>query len=416
MNPFDSSKRRLWCHGPKPEFVRDNDWADQWYIAARTLPLVRPGRDCIVLPRGQSAIMEFAAFCITTLGIGPEQILWTSGRDYLLDDGIRKELMRKIRAIISGNPHEWEIVPYSITKPFLGWFCRLPEGVSPVGDDEKWTKMYSSKTLLHRYAYYQCIPEMRILPEVIPEIRVPRGYACSDQKEITTAHRLLREERVARMILKPAVGATGEGIIPDVTARQIEEYGFPMGDAVLEELLEIDCDERGRQITPSVQYMGRMLYAGVTDQTCNGVTHEGNIAPSRTPLEFQARVREASERILSFLNPLGPGGFDFLSVKGEPVLVDPNVGRFTGAHPPRIFQEMHAPRTHFESWKITPPTMSPERFWRTLKRLGIAFQPGRTTRGVFPLCWLHGMWAMLIAIGKSRDEVARLRAEAEKIL
>ena len=43
----------------------------------------------------------------------------------------------------------------------------------------------------------------------------------------------------------------------------------------------------------------------------------------------------------------GPGGFDFLSVDGLPVLSDVNTGRFNGAHQPKLFVEAYAPEAHW---------------------------------------------------------------------
>lgn len=138
--------------------------------------------------------------------------------------------------------------------------------------------------------------------------------------------------------------------------------------------------------------------------------------PSTTSSEFQQELLEMTKRILQWLKPRGPGGFDFLSVNGKPVLIDPNVGRFTGAHPAKIFRSLYAPRMPFVCWKIEP-NKNLGLLWDELNTKNIAFTLSSSRRtGVFPLCYLQGMWGMLIAFGRNKEELMRLRAQAEECL
>ena len=165
---------------------------------------------------------------------------------------------------------------------------------------------------------------------------------------------------------------------------------------------------------PSVQYLGGLLCEGVTDQLLDGQAHVGNIMPSRTPEEFQLELLAMSRSILGVLKPRGPGGFDFLSVGGHPVLVDPNAGRFTACHPARLFRETYAPGSALQCWKFVPRS-NIRRFWERLMKSGFAFQPGSSRAGVFPLCYLEGQWGYLAALGETREDVIRLRARAEEL-
>lgn len=57
------------------------------------------------------------------------------------------------------------------------------------------------------------------------------------------------------------------------------------------------------------------------------------------------KIYIVSSVFLNFLSNLlylffvfkGPGGYDFLSVNGQPLLSDINTGRFNGAHQPKLF-------------------------------------------------------------------------------
>lgn len=366
----------------------------------------------IILPGGNRRTKEFVKFCIRILGLNADQVLWTTGKSYLMDDDIRKELLPEIwRRLRAGR---WEIIPYSVTKPFLSWASRF--AVPVFGDQEQWVRIYSNKGILHPNA----IAKLRqaglpLLPAQVAGLRVPRGYTCTTREELALAYDLLTADGVKRFVLKPVVGTTGEGIRKIDSKRQIARYTFRMGAVVLEECLKIDTDKHGGVVSPSIQYFAGKILDGLTDQTFKGVAYEGNTMPSATSYEFQKGLLTMAGRVLRWLKPQGPGGFDFLSVDGRPVLVDPNVGRFTGAHPARIFGGLYAPQRPFVCWKVEPKRCV-EEFWNRLLARGIAFTPGTSHAGVFPLCYLPRMWGLLVAFGKNRKELTRLRRQAEKCL
>ena len=215
------------------------------------------------------------------------------------------------------------------------------------------------------------------------------------------------------MMIKPVHGSTGEGIQTLRSAADILSYEFPMGDVLLEEKMNIDRDGQGNEIAPSVQYIGNELHEGVTDQIIRGVAFSGNTLPSQTSAHFQKEMRAMAKRVLAWLKPKGPGGLDFFSVNGKPYLVDPNIGRFTGAHPARFFQELYAPGTNFMTWK-TKTTIPLPALWQKLENSGICFKPG-SVQGVYPLCYLPGMWSMLIAFGDSREKLNYLKAKTDAL-
>jgi hypothetical protein len=59
---------------------------------------------------------------------------------------------------------------------------------------------------------------------------------------------------------------------------------------------------------------------------------------------YQNHAIKITQDLIRHMQPMGPGGFDFLSVAGKPVLADVNTGRFNGAHSPKLFVEMYAPQ------------------------------------------------------------------------
>ena len=395
-------ERVLWAHSPKPEYELDEDWADRYYIPARVLCLARPGKDLVVLPRCEE-VEGFASFCQEVLGLSPQQIVWTSGRSYLLDDDIRRELLPKLKELVANR---WVIAPYSVTGPFLRWARELD--VPIFGDREEWVRRWANKGILHPTPG-RGDREVPLLTNLVSDLRVPRGYYCRNHGELRRGLELLQRAGVKKFIVKPALGATGEGIRL-TPPEEIEAYSFPMGSVVLEEFLKVEA-------SPSIQYLGRRVFGEPTDQLIGEFSHEGNVVPSSLPEEVQEEILDVTRKVIGVISPQGPGGLDFLIVGGRAYLTDPNLGRFTGAHPPKIFRNLWAPRSGILSWERIP-TVELDSFWQCLESKSIAFHPGRDKEGVFPLCFLRQMWGLFVALSgeREREEMFSLREEAEECL
>ena len=56
----------------------------------RCIPLVRKGKDVIILPGGHEPTREYWEFCKEVLELSEDQVYWTSGKIYNLDDDIRR--------------------------------------------------------------------------------------------------------------------------------------------------------------------------------------------------------------------------------------------------------------------------------------------------------------------------------------
>ena len=117
----------------------------------------------------------------------------------------------------------------------------------------------------------------------------------------------------------------------------------------------------------------------------------------------------------------GPGGFDFLSVNGVPVLSDINTGRFNGAHQPKIFLEQYAaPDCCWYCWKHVPPSyLKADMIWDALLSERIAYDPLSSSssdgEGVFPLTHLRGLEGMYISIAKTNERALELYHRAREV-
>ena len=60
-------------------------------------------------------------------------------------------------------------------------------------------------------------------------------------------------------------------------------------------------------------------------------------------------------------------------------------------------------------WKHKPPvSLDVTTFWAKLEELGIAFTPGVSTTGVFPLLYLRGRSGVFIAVSEEESELQKV--------
>lgn len=139
LESWVDSNRRIWCNGPRPEYSRQTQ---RYNMPARTIPLVRKGLDYIVLPGGYEPIREFAEFVRSVFDLEDDQILWTPGEHYLLDDDIAKDpsvVARLKQVIVQNSSDKFTLLPYAVTNHFQEWSNQLSElGVSVFGETIEW--------------------------------------------------------------------------------------------------------------------------------------------------------------------------------------------------------------------------------------------------------------------------------------
>ena len=411
MSFDDPTVRRIFCNGPRPEYRRVTQ---RYNLPARTIPLVRPNRDFIILPGGYQPMRLWWELCRDTLHLTEDQGIFTSGNVYNLDDDIDSDVLSRLKAIITGNPKDtFSLVPYGVTPNFMRWANQLlPLGnVAIYGDTLEWVQKFGHKGILHRHI--KSLDQPSVIETICPTAIVAQGYTCSTVEELLKAYELLNMERV---VIKPVFGAAGEGIIFVNNRKQLELYDFPMGDVLLEEHLNLDTTKDGIVLSPAAHYLAGELVEGLTDQIMVGTGYMG-WRKSQAQKSFLMSAAKVVDKLVQATNPSGPGGFDFLSVDGEPILSDVNTGRFNGAHFPKLFHKMYAPEAEFYCWKEKPKgDITAREFWARLESRGIAFKPGESKTGVFPLTFLEKLSGNFLALGATQRECLQLAEVAKQCL
>lgn len=445
----DPSTRRVWCQSPKPEYELETQ---RYAMPARCIPLLRPELDVIVLPGAHPPTLEAWYFYKAVLGLSDEQVIWTPGSQFNMDDDMDAAtvdaLARRMEMLSTGKPEmarSWMLVPYCPTPNFMRWAEELiahplfagdkPVVTSWFGETAEWLAKFGNKGMLHRKVSDLDSPSM--IETIDPTIPVPRGYVCETVEDLLKARELMKD--LPDVCIKPLSGATGVGIVLKPSLEDLEKYTFSMGPVNLEEYLALDLDERGEAVSPVLHYMGNKFCGDyMLDQIMDGCAYIGwqRTAVSQS---FQTEAERVMSKFLDYAQPSGAGGVDFLSVDGKPLLTDINTGRFNGAHPAKLFHEAHAPDDcEFFCWKLSHDEMAKmtgvgmHNIWEKLCEAGLAFMPNAATfageagetgkhgeavqTGVFPMVGLRGLRYQFLAIGTDKAETAAIVFRAKEVI
>ena len=408
----------VWCQSPKPEYKLET----QRYVQpARCIPLVRSGTDLIVLPGGHAPTQEFWDFHLSLhANMREEQAIFTAGRHFCMDDDMDPLTVAHLRRQILKQPNAcWLLIPYAPTPNFLRWAEPMAAGLQKDGvkififrEDPQWLATYGDKGMLHRHM--DSLDRPSVIERIDKSISVPRGYVCKTRQELLDARRLLADVNVC---IKPLAGATGEGIILDASQQHLDTYDFPMGPVNLEEMLHLDLDENKQAISPAMHYLGgEIIGEHMVDQVMQGAAYIGWRRSTVSP-NFSEVAQQAMHKFLRKALPCGPGGFDFLSVDGQPFLTDINTGRFNGAHAPKIFHTKYrSPNCNeFLCTKIeVPSSMSVHDVWSILQDSGLALTPEHG--GAFPIMFLRGLKAQLCVFANDCDSAKQILRRAKGLL
>jgi len=180
--------------------------------------------------------------------------------------------------------------------------------------------------------------------------RGPRGFCCETPEQLQEAwDRLVTADPGIRLVLKPASGTGGKGVVLNATQADVDVLKAQMrsaeerkGDQVAaagttraeETIIEEMVGEPGKP-SPTVYMVGSRV-AVVADQllTPCGTINLGNVSPVTQvgPAVVRAMAR-ACEELGEHLGLVGQWGVDFVINEhdGMPIMVDLNMGRPNGS-------------------------------------------------------------------------------------
>ncbi len=308
------SYRRIWCASLPESYHRETQLKN---LPSRCLPLVRPGRDIVVLPSGHSLVQEWHAYCAATYGLSSDQLVFTAGNTGVLDTDMSDDVVSALLLIVASNPmDQFVLVPYTVTPRLLKWAAPLiARGVQVLGEASSWMAQYGSKAMLHRHVRALGTPS--VLETVVGQglIAVPCGYVCSTVDDLLLAYDLIAEHLLqrkqglqseaseetttiaatttttttthlatttttattansapTRVVIKPVLSAAGFGILFVSSKEALRAYQFPMGEVLLEEHLDLDVADDGVVLSPAFHYMGTRLLGSLEGEVARTTT------------------------------------------------------------------------------------------------------------------------------------------------
>ena len=292
-------------------------------------------KDIMILPGNHSPTKDFVNFIIPLLGLSEEQIIWTSGENYSLDKDITQGIRDKLGGLIRTSACQsnknckeygcnWVLIPYTASHCLYEWSssllqefpnvsCTSKLDVSPprratlevFGESEEWNEKYGHKGILHRHM--SSLSKRAVIEEIDENFKktfVPKGYQCSNTEHLLGAYELLFQETSSRKaVIKPILGTSGFGIIFVSTTDELIAYDFPMGEVLLEEMLDLDLTEDGLVISPAVHYIGEEIFGGkLVDQLMRETVYFG-WRESKANTHFQEVVLDMTEKLIQFTKP-----------------------------------------------------------------------------------------------------------------
>ena len=284
---------------------------------------------------------------------------------------------------------------------------------------------------------------------------------------VQVAYRMLANENPDVKVLIKPIGSCGHGTFAPSSAEELRFYDFPYGDVVLQVLMTEEGGE-GARLSPSLQYFSQRLLEGkICERIVMGSTTYGLRSCSADPA-FVDDIIEKSQQLLGVLKPQGAGGFAYIAHDGQPLLTDMHVQSGI-EHFTKLFHDMYGNNKPFASWSFCPnASLDIWTLWTRLCDGNIAFSPAspgsglpwlfptayrsslssaqhrrsfhppqrrlppqacvcvlrcpassleadawQARPGVFPLLFLKGTTATLIAIGDTEAQVSDLRVKAD---
>jgi len=420
--------QRILAHSSIREYESDPDVQDRYYIPWRVsveaaARINRREKVELILPQ-HKPFEEFMSFLERELLEGtPIPRIYTSDTNYLMDVDIKKELSNDLAGVVDSRT---VIHPYQATPEFFSWARPLQEekGVEVFGDKKE---MGDRAWWGQKGAYHRWIDDLGTA-SLSEKARVPfpRGYVVSTKEQVLRVAEMLGTEK---LVLKPIYGAGGFQIGFIEGAKDLYDYEWPLDPLsdkpmpiAVQEMLQISKDDVGEKVY-SLQFNGGDVFGSLTRQLLHDAEWSGNMVPSGASSEFEFLCVKYAKRLLALIQPKGSGGIDYADVGGNPVILEVNGGRPTGAHSPKHFKESFAPNAGaFIFEKIDPGSLSAHEAWDLLKSRTV---PGKThtlgfdkttQTGVFPIVWLQNSWGMIASMGNSEHEVQKQLLIAKELL
>lgn len=384
---------------------------EQWDIkdlterTTRCIPGVRPSVDVVALPKGVGLEAHWQRYR-KAMSLEAWQAVFFESR-------APAAALQEVCALL---PEQVPLVtclfyPMYVTAEMQEWASRL--GFAAVlGDpmEHSLGELANAKAWLH--PHIDPVRRSSNLRDAVPSevARGPYGYIASSQADLCAAFLALQAEVPgAKFVLKPSWASGGAGIVLDVSEADLEAFQFPEAaghTAILEEMIE----GLGELQSPTLYMIGGAPCGLLGDQILadGGITNLGNRWPSDQSSEhLTQRCVLAAQALQQHWQMTSNWGLDFvIDCKGQPVIVDLNLGRPNGNFAVRLWESTFAQQLFLHSSSFVAADVSCDALFDALERQDLLWCPNRL-EGVVVYQFLPGQmssFAVASAAGWGRVE------------
>lgn len=413
---------RIIAQGSIPEFEKDGDDKDKYYLPVRGLCLPGPHH---FLPDeiNVRAYQEYFNQILTNLEMKPRNIFYVPDTGYTLDRSIINFLTTHgIEAFKKNFPSDvkYKVWPYAVTKETIEWIELLRLNgykIEPRFNE----KSYQFNDPAHRGGWGRWVnnPEETPFP-IKANIPYPVSWIGQGGEEILEAYnRVVEETGNSKVVLKPIFSAGGFTLKVVNNQNELLNYyqslsegGLLTNPNIWEGEMPIEVQEY-IDITGelySIQYLHgkRITPGGISVQLVENTNWIGN------GFNFEVEedvVIQANEIWKNFKNTYPDiekswGGLDLALTSRGLIVLEHNGGRLTGAVPVIFMaQQLNLGNYPFAAKKSPGnPNCDLKTLWNFLELEKLALNKNG---GIFPIVWFPGS-GMLMAFANTPKETLQI--------
>jgi hypothetical protein len=312
---------QLYVNSASTQYLKNID------LTQRCLSMLKKGEDRIIMYEHEDSV-KLVKWYIMKEFINDDQVKMIQ---YIspMDGNYSESLIMEIVDFLREHPHKWEFVLNDTTETVYRFLIL-------------WTHKYGGRVMKdmiypNKNAMYLTVhgeaPPLYVENYKLPRLR---GFWCRNKEELFDAYLKLQTLGVSEMAIKPIYTSGGLGIqfIKDID--EIEYYGFPYGEIVLEEKV---CDLEN--IFPVYHFEENKCCLDISFQLIKENKFSGVTNMLILPEHLQQECERQKDEFLKTFELKAFWGIDMMIVKNNIFVNDINSGRLNGSHPPKYFIKNH---------------------------------------------------------------------------
>lgn len=313
---------QLYVNSASTQFLKNID------LTQRCLPMLKKGEDRIIMYEHEDSV-KLVRWYVSKGFIDENQVKMIQ---YIspMDGNYSESLIMEIVDFLREAPYKWEFVLNDTTDTVYRF---LTLWTNKYGGRVMKDMVYPNKNAMYLTANGDASP-MYVENYKLPRLR---GFWCRNKEELFEAYLKLQTYGVDEMAIKPIYTSGGLGIQFIKDTDEIEYYGFPFGEIVLEE----KAYDLGN-VFPVYHFEENKCCGEISYQLIKGNRFSGVTNMLTLPEHLYQECERQKDEFMKTFDLKAFWGIDMMIVKDKSIFVnDINSGRLNGSHPPKYFIKNH---------------------------------------------------------------------------